>query len=112
MQEPKDRTASIFVDEAGDPAFYGKGKKIIVGEEGCSRVLIVGFLETDDPQAIRDALAGLRADVANDKYLAQIPSIKKTVGSFHAKESRFLTHTQERRALPVPGPAASAHAPR
>jgi hypothetical protein len=75
-----------FVDEAGDPAFYTDGKKIIVGDEGCSRTFSVGFLWTLNPQSIRDALTALRNAIATDRYLKDIPSIKKTLISFHAKD--------------------------
>lgn len=76
----------MFVDEAGDPAFYGKGKSIIVGSEGCSRTLMLGFIECGDPQQIRDALSAIRTMVAGDKYLAGIPSVSKSLIAFHAKD--------------------------
>ena len=75
----------FFVDEAGDPVFYNKHKKVIVGEEGCSRTLLMGFISTDSPKEIRDALAKLKNEISHDMYLATIPSIKKSVISFHAK---------------------------
>ena len=32
----------FFVDESGDSTFYNKSGKCMVGEEGCSKVLILG----------------------------------------------------------------------
>src|SRR6267154_3168487 len=74
-----------FVDEAGDPTFYGPGKKIIVGQEGCSRIFSVGFLRCKAPQQIRDKLAEVRVAIAGNKYLKDIPSLQKSLVGFHAK---------------------------
>jgi len=76
----------FFVDESGDPNFYGKGGDIIVGKPGCSRVLLLGFVRVEEPKPIRKRLAQLKDEVANDPYLKDIPSIKKTLRAFHAKD--------------------------
>lgn len=86
MKQPRTQHRYFYVDETGDPGFYGKGKKLIVGTEGCSRIFGVGFLRTSDPNFIRQELAGLRAALATDRYLAAIPSMQKTVHAFHAKD--------------------------
>jgi hypothetical protein len=86
MKHAEDKPRWFYVDEAGDPAFYGKGKKIIVGSEGCSRTFSVGFLRTYDPEAIRSKLADVRLEILNDRYLKDIPSIIKTYKAFHAKD--------------------------
>jgi hypothetical protein len=87
MQEPEEKPRWHFVDEAGDPAFYAKrSKRIIVGEEGCSRTLILGFIRTRDPQQIRSKLAEVRLAVSADRYLRDIPSVKKSLIYFHAKD--------------------------
>ena len=86
MQPTENKQLSFFVDESGDPAFYGKGGRIIVGEEGCSRILILGFVQTDNPQPIRDRLLQIRQAIAADKYLQNIPSLRKTLLHFHAKD--------------------------
>jgi hypothetical protein len=36
MKETKQKAEYFFVDESGDPNFYGKGGDIIVGQPGCS----------------------------------------------------------------------------
>jgi hypothetical protein len=86
MKSPEDKTSHFFVDEAGDPIFYGKGKSVIVGKEGCSRVFSLAFLETNNPQPIRDALGDLRAAISTDKYLAHIPSLSRSLNAFHATD--------------------------
>ena len=43
MKQAQDEHWFFYVDETGDASFYGKGKKLIVGNEGCSRTFGVGF---------------------------------------------------------------------
>ncbi len=85
-EQAKDERRYFYVDETGDPSFYGKRKKLIVGNEGCSRTFGLGFLRTVDPEPIRRRLTELRAEVAADRYLKDIPSMKKTLLAFHAKD--------------------------
>jgi hypothetical protein len=75
-----------FVDESGDATFYDKKGKLIVGCEGCSPILILGLIRTQNPSELRKALAELRQSLINDEYYHEIPSFKKTVRSFHAKD--------------------------
>ena len=35
MKEAEQKAVYFFVDESGDPNFYGKGGDIIVGKPGC-----------------------------------------------------------------------------
>ena len=49
-----------FVDESGDSCFYDKDGNYIVGKEGCSRILMLGFIKTEDPKHIRKALKETR----------------------------------------------------
>ena len=75
-----------FVDESWDPTFYNKYGTYIVGSEGCSKILILGLIRTDNPKALRTALAQLKNEIAEDTYLSGVPSITKTLKSFHAKD--------------------------
>lgn len=86
MKKAEDRTTYFFVDEAGDPVFYNKRGRFIVGEEGCSKILMLGFISTDRPEPLRKAIQSLKEDVKKDKYLEKIPSISKTLNAFHAKD--------------------------
>lgn len=86
MKRAEDKPRWYYVDEAGDPNFYGKGMNVIVGTEGCSRTFSLGFLRTYDPQAIRSKLADVRLEVLTDRYLKDIPSIVKSQRAFHAKD--------------------------
>ena len=75
-----------FVDEAGDPCFYDKYGNFIVGKEGCSKILMLGFIETDEPKHIRQELSRVREKIKNDPYLKDIPSIVKSLKYFHATD--------------------------
>ena len=59
MKKPIESANYFFVDESGDPTFFDRYGNLIVGQEGCSPVLILGFIETTNPGAVRHALAEL-----------------------------------------------------
>ena len=86
MKETRDEHRFFYVDETGDPNFYAKGKKLIVGSDGCSRTFGVGFLRTSSPDSLRTTLLDLRRQLCADRYLARIPSMAKTAVAFHAKD--------------------------
>jgi hypothetical protein len=75
-----------FVDESGDPTFFDADGNYMVGKEGCSPILILGFIKTEKPKVLRRALALLREEIKVDDYLKSIPSVKKSSISFHAKD--------------------------
>lgn len=86
LQESKEQTSYFFVDESGDTTFFDKHGNFIVGQEGCSKILLLGFVKTKKPEDIRTALKELRTSLINDPYLEETPSMKKTAIAFHAKD--------------------------
>lgn len=76
----------FFVDESGDPTFYDRRGNLIVGQAGCSPILILGFVELQKPQAIRRAVLALQRDILADPYFQSFPSLEKTAIAFHAKD--------------------------
>jgi len=76
----------FFVDESGDPYFYDRYGNFIVGKEGCSKILILGFIKTKEPEVIRKIVNEVREKIKKDDYLKQIPSYKKSLISFHATD--------------------------
>lgn len=86
MKKIAKETRYYFVDESGDPVFYDDTGKLILGHPGVSPLLILGFIRTTNPQAIRQQLETLRKDIVQDPYLKGIPSLAKTAESFHAKD--------------------------
>ena len=59
MKKPRPGTTWFFVDESGDPTFYDRKGNYIVGQPGCSPILIPGFVETQDPEPMRRAILAL-----------------------------------------------------
>jgi len=88
VQTTKNQTNYYFVDESGDTTFYNKRGKLILGSLGVSRFLMIGFIKTDDPSSLRKNLSILREEIKHDPYLHGIPSLKKSLISFHAKDDR------------------------
>jgi hypothetical protein len=86
VKSPKDGEAYFFGDESGDPTFYDRYGKCIVGQFGCSPILILGFIETQDPSTLRRAILSLHAKVISDPILNRLPSARKTAIAFHAKD--------------------------
>lgn len=76
----------FFVDESGDPTFYDRNGNLIVGQDGCSSLLILGMVEISDPVPLRQAILELQAQIVNDPYFTEFPSIQKTRIAFHAKD--------------------------
>jgi hypothetical protein len=86
MKHPQPGTNYFFVDESGDPTFYDGQGNLIVGRPGCSPIFILGFVETQDPEAVRQSLQSLQNEVITDPYFEGVPSLAKTAVAFHAKD--------------------------
>lgn len=86
MKKTQDGVNYFFVDESGDPTFYDRHGNLIVGTEGVSKILLLGFIHTKEPGNIRKTLYNLQQEISQDKYLENIPSLQKTLISFHAKD--------------------------
>jgi len=77
----------FFVDESGDTTFYNRKGEWIVGQEnGASKILLMGFIRTTEPEFLRKKLNELKKEILKDAYLKDIPSINKTEIAFHAKD--------------------------
>lgn len=80
-----------FLDESGDTTFYGKKKRIIVGEDGVSKTFILGMVKFKTKlEPIREKIIQLQQEIASDEFYKDVPSIKKKVERggyfFHAKD--------------------------
>jgi hypothetical protein len=93
-----DAITTWFVDEAGDPALFARGGKVVVATESCSRFFIEGKLECRDVDVLAADLNRLRSELLADAYFKGVPSLdptrQRTAVNFHAKddptEVRFL----------------------
>ena len=80
-----------FLDESGDTTFYGKGRRIIVGEEGVSKCFILGMVKfKTNLEPIREQIITMQNDIVTDEFYKDTPSVKKKVEKtgyyFHAKD--------------------------
>lgn len=76
----------LFIDESGDPVFYGNRKKLLVGTEGFQPYLIIGMIETSDRKALRKAVVGFMDNIKADRLYNSIPSVNADKGWFvHAR---------------------------
>lgn len=85
--EPEHR----FLDEAGDTTFYGKGKRLILGESGVSATFSIGMLRVSENLCdLRNRIVHLQSQVAEDAYLNAIPSVARKIKGggfyFHATD--------------------------
>jgi len=91
MNRPISSLRDYFVDEAGDPILFSKrGRRVIVGTQGCSRYFILGLVDIPDLAALSEHLVALRAELLADPYFKDVPSMQpeahKTAEAFHAKD--------------------------
>jgi len=82
-------TTHRFLDETGDTTFYGKGRKLIIGQEGVSLCFGLGIVRIDRPlNDVRQEISALQRQVEADTLLNTIPSVQKRIASwgfyFHA----------------------------
>ncbi len=80
-----------FLDESGDTTFFGKKKRIIIGEDGVSKCFILGMVKFKTKlEPIRDQVVKMQNEIVSDEYFKDIPSVKKKLDKvgyfFHAKD--------------------------
>jgi hypothetical protein len=78
-----------FIDEVGDTTFYGKGKQMILGQEGVSLTFGLGIVKFNRPLGqVREEIAALQGQVEADALLNSVPSVAKRMARggffFHA----------------------------
>lgn len=69
--------SNFFIDESGDPSFYVKGNKCVVGKQGFSPVLILGMVKIDDLNLVRDAVAGFIEAIKSDPVFPTLKCANK-----------------------------------
>jgi hypothetical protein len=70
----------FFIDESGDPSFYAKKKKILIGKEGFQPILLVGMIEIVDKKYIRERVLNFQQKIKNDALYNTLPSINDSKG--------------------------------
>ena len=85
----KPPTFHRFLDEMGDTTFYGKGRRIIIGETGVSLSFGIGILKIRRSLAqVREDVLRLQREIQDDPLFNTLPSVVKRVEQggffFHA----------------------------
>jgi len=75
----------IYIDECGDPEFYGKRKKLLVGAEGYQPLLLIGMIVTDDRRKLWDEVTVFQNQILTDSLYNSIHSVKQQGWYLHAK---------------------------
>lgn len=50
------------------------------------KLLVVGFIETQEPTVIRKGVLDLQREICSDPYFQNVPSLAKTANAFHATD--------------------------
>jgi len=86
MNQQTIHKAYLFIDESGDPVYYGNRKKLLVDTEGFQPYLIIGMIETGNRKALRKAVIDFIESIRADNLYNSIPSIKADKGWYvHAR---------------------------
>lgn len=76
----------VFIDESGDPVFYGRHKSLLVGIEGFQPYLIIGMIETENRRALRRSVVDFMNNIKGDQLYNTIPSVATDKGWYvHAR---------------------------
>lgn len=86
MKKTEQKKTYFYVDESGDTVFFDRHGNDLVASGVASRVFIVGYYETTDPNDIHKRLESIRVEIRDDPYLKSIPSLRKSLVHFHAKD--------------------------
>ena len=87
MKELKDEDLYFFIDETGDSTFYSRKGKLIVGRNGCSKRLTLGFARLKhDPAIMREQIVALRQKVLQIPEYQKYRSIELQQPAFHAAD--------------------------
>ena len=90
-EQAKIPTSHRFLDEAGDPIFFKKGRILAVGEPGISLAFSMGMVKFNgELHPMRADIRRLQEAVATDEYLNRILSVAKKIAKggfyFHATD--------------------------
>lgn len=76
----------FFIDESGDPTFYGKHRKLLVGQPGFQPILLIGMISLADKKEIRRAILDFQNRIKTDPLYNTIPSVTNPRGWYlHAR---------------------------
>ncbi len=84
------KTIYYFIDESGDPSFYAKKKKLLVGTEGFQPLLLLGLTVIEDKKKIRKAILEFQENIKNDPLYSTLPCVSNPNGWYlHARADQL-----------------------
>jgi len=88
----KNSKIHLFIDEAGDTTFFGKGKQNIVGHNGVSQSFMLGMVQVKtDLTVIRAEIDKVALGIEKSSYYTKIPSVQKRI----EKYGKFVFHAKD-----------------
>jgi hypothetical protein len=76
----------LFIDESGDPFFFGNRNKLLFGTEGFQPFLIIGLIQAEDRKLLRSAVVSFIQNIKADNLYNTIPSVNHQKGWYvHAR---------------------------
>jgi hypothetical protein len=82
----KKATIHYYIDESGNPEFFGKRKKLLIGKEGYSPILIIGLVTIINRRHFITEIEKFKQDLLSDKTLKDIHSLHQPGWYLHAKD--------------------------
>ncbi|PCJ22633.1 MAG: hypothetical protein COA97_13195 [Flavobacteriales bacterium] len=75
----------FFIDESGDPQFYGKRKKSLVGKPGYQPILMIGMIRCSNRVELKKKVVEFQNNLLSDPELKDIHSLHKKGWFLHAR---------------------------
>ena len=66
----------FFIDESGDPNFYGNRHKLLVGTPGYQPLLLIGMIVADEIKHLRNAVIDIKSQIETDPLYKSLHSVK------------------------------------
>lgn len=76
----------IYIDECGDPEFFGNRGKLLVGKEGFQPLLMIGMIITENRRALWESVTNFSKLIKSDELYNSIHSVKDDGWYLHAKD--------------------------
>ncbi len=90
MEEEKLQKKYFFIDESGDAAFYAKGKKLLIGQEGFQPLLLLGLIVVEDKKAVRDIVFHFQNEIKVDPLYNTLKCVSDPKGWYlHARNDQI-----------------------
>ena len=84
--ERKKTVIQYYIDESGNPEFYGKRKKLLIGKEGFSPILIIGLVTIINKKHFISEIENFKTNLLKNNRFNIIHSLHQSGWYLHAKD--------------------------